>query len=201
MRNCRAIAHQITSLMPFHISVLMRRGEVKGLKNMQKNKKVSTTKIGGGADYAKVKDRLIQFREDNPRSDIVTSYEIIDEIVVFKAMAIKDKENEFSASATGHAMGKMTMVKGFEKTESIAVGRSLALLGYGADGEIASSEEMEEFQHYTQEKKRDEINEALEKLVLCESLEDLKNIFSSLGAIMQEQQVIDKKNELKLILK
>ena len=108
--------------------------------------KVKTTKIGGGADYAKVSERLKAFRSENPRASIVT-IPIPQEggMMMFKAHIVKDKSDEFSADATGHALQTKTGLKDFEKLETIAVGRALALLGYASDGEIASSDEMEEF--------------------------------------------------------
>ena len=80
---------------------------------------------------------------------------------------IKDKSNEASAEATGHAFVKVTektIEKQFEKLETIAVGRALALLGYSADGEIASSEEMEEFLADKESKRQDAIDEATERI-------------------------------------
>ena len=50
-------------------------------------------------------------------------------------------------------------MKSFEKLESIAVGRALAFAGFSADGEIASFEEMEEY-----EKKPSKIEEIKNKM-------------------------------------
>ena len=46
---------------------------------------------------------------------------------------------------TGHSFGKVDKVKAFEKLEIVA-GRALAFAGFLADGEIASYEEMEDYE-------------------------------------------------------
>lgn len=145
--------------------------------------KVKTTKIGGGADYAKVSERLKAFRSENPRASIVTT-PIPQEggMMMFKAHIIKDKSDEFSADATGHALQTKTGLKDFEKLETIAVGRALALLGYASDGEIASSDEMEEFLEYQQEKKAEIIENSKEQLENCTSLQELKSVWQSIPA-------------------
>lgn len=77
---------------------------------------------------------------------------------MFQARILKDKSNPNSAEAIAHSVGKLgTKDKDFEKLETIAVGRALATLGYMASGEIASSEEMEEFMDYQQEKKFEQV--------------------------------------------
>jgi len=141
------------------------------------NKKVNTIKIGQ-FNYAKVSSRLKEFHESNPRGSIETKPTIQEDgTVMFRAHVIKDTKGA-SASATGHALS--TEVKGskekiFEKVETIAVGRALALLGYGADGEIASSEEMEEFEAHKIEKFQAEVEEYKERLGKCKTLEQLKD--------------------------
>lgn len=143
--------------------------------------KVKTTKIGGGADYAKVSERLKAFRSENPRASIVTTPLPQESgMMMFKAHILKDKSDEFSAEATGHALQTKAGLKDFEKLETIAVGRALALLGYASDGEIASGEEMEEFLEFQEQKKRELIEESKEKLSSCTSLEELKSIWASI---------------------
>lgn len=141
-------------------------------------KKVNTIRIGQ-FDYAKVSDRLKEFREENPRGSIETKPFIQEDgTVMFRAHIIKDSGAESSASATGHALS--TEVQGkkekvFEKVETIAVGRALALLGYGADGEIASSEEMEEFEAHKREKFEKEVNDYAKKLKSTKTLQELQD--------------------------
>jgi len=150
-------------------------------------KKTATIDLKGKA-YAQVKDRIKEFRADNPNGDIITTPTITDTAIVFKAYILKDKANPASASATGHSMAKVSeknVEKQFEKQETIAVGRALALLGYASDGEIASSEEMEEFQEYQQEKQAEVIMEVTEAIGNCQSLDELKTLWSSLSGEMK----------------
>jgi len=124
-------------------------------------KKTKTMKVQGGADYAQVHDRIKEFRKDCPKGSIETKPTMLENgQMIFHATVIKDLSDESSARATGTSYGKSTGVKSFEKNETIAVGRALAFLGYGADGAIASSEEMEEFYQYKNEKR----GEAIEKI-------------------------------------
>ena len=89
-----------------------------------------------GNDYAKVVERVKEFRKDNPNGLIETTPTIDGNMIVFKARVVKDKAQESSAEATGHAYGENKGAKAFEKLETIATGRALAFLGYAADGEI-----------------------------------------------------------------
>lgn len=132
-------------------------------------------------DHAKVKDRLNEFRADNPNSKIETTPTFLqDGRVMFKAYIIKDKANPQSADSTGHSLGKNESDKDFEKQETIAVGRALALLGYASSGEIASSEEMEEFLKYQEEKKQEYIESITEKINECKTIEELANVWASI---------------------
>lgn len=154
-----------------------------------------TTKIGGDADYAKVPDRLKLFREDCPNGLIETSPEIKEDgTIIFTARILKDKSKPESGEATGHSYGKPgNAVKAFEKLETIAVGRALALLGYLASGEIASSEEMDDFLAYKNQK----VADAIGLLADAEDLDDLKKRFMTLGPLMAEEDVIAAKDAKK----
>lgn len=161
-------------------------------------KKVDTTKIQGGAMYAKVSDRLKAFRSDNPRALIETT-PIPQEngMIMFKARIVKDKAEEHSAEATGHSLQIKGGTKDFEKLETVAVGRALALLGYTVDGEIASSEEMEEYEEYKKQKKDEAKQIAIEALEACNTLNELKTTYASLGAFQGDKEVIAVKDKLK----
>lgn len=160
-------------------------------------KKVSTIDLKGKA-YATVPTRIKEFREDNPNGDIQTDPVFLPNgDVMFKAYILKDKNNQSSGSATGHSTGKHTGDKAFEKLETIAIGRALAILGYMASGEVASSEEMEEFNEYKQTKK----DEAIYLMTECKTKDELKNIFMGLGSLMADQDIIKTKDELKSKLK
>ena len=160
------------------------------------SKKVKTMKVGGGAEYAKVNDRMLEFRADNPKGKIDTtpSYVTLDGItyIQFKASILKDKSDDSSAEASGHArLPDDRKQKTFEKCETIAVGRALAFLGYGADGEIASSEEMEQYLADKQEKMQEAIFECMESIGNCTTLDELKTFWSSLSGEMRAVKTLE----------
>lgn len=148
-------------------------------------------------DYAKVVDRLKQFREENPRGLIDTSPEIINQTIIFKTRILKDKADSNSAEATGHALGNIDgSEKQFEKLETISVGRALALLGYSVGGEIASDEEMEEYNKW----KDNQVEDATDKMAKAKDLTSLKKIFMSLGSLMSDSRIIEAKDKRKVEL-
>lgn len=147
-----------------------------------------------GQEYAKVPERIKAFREACPNGLIETKPTIQEDgQILFSARILKDKANPHSGEGTGHALGGNKKAKDFEKLETIAVGRALAMLGYMASGEVASSEEMEEFEAYKNEK----IDEAIGQLKAAESIESLKQAFMSLGSLMANSRVIAAKDEKK----
>lgn len=164
--------------------------------------KVKTIDLKGN-EYAKVPTRIKEFRENNPNGLIETKPEIQQDgvTVIFTARILKDKSNPSSGEATGHSIGKTSGDKAFEKLETISIGRALAILGYMASGEIASSEEMEAFYEFQENKKIEARMEAIDKLGNCKTLEELQNTWKSLGTIIQDKEVIAKKDELKAVLK
>jgi hypothetical protein len=135
-----------------------------------------------GKEYAKVKDRLQEFRTAHTRARIETIPTFQEDgVIVFKCTILSDKADQNSAEATGHAFGNISKgEKSFEKLETIAVGRALALLGYASDGEIASSEEMEEFEKHKADKQKEMILDATEKLTNTKNLAQLKKVWASL---------------------
>ena len=150
-----------------------------------------------GKQYAQVKDRLKEFRSVNPRARIETTPSVQEDgSILFKAYILSDKANEHSADATGHALGKAGNEKAFEKLETIAVGRALALLGYATDGEIASSEEMEEFEAQRAAKQEATVQEWTEKITKAKSLDALKKVWASVPAELK-QQLEKTKDEIK----
>ena len=158
--------------------------------------KVKTISLQG-KEYAQVSERVKEFRKDCPNGKIETTpLPQPDGQIIFKAFVLKDKANEHSPEATGHAWGKNSGVKAFEKLETIAVGRALALLGYAMDGEIASGEEMQDFLEYQEQKKQILIDEAEKKLNACKDLEQVATTWASLTG-EQKKAVENLKNELK----
>jgi hypothetical protein len=96
--------------------------------------------------------------------------------------------DEHSARATGNARytaEELKKAKSFEKLETISVGRALANLGYLNDGQIASTEELEEFHDY----KLSQAMEAIEAINDMKSLDELKAYFLSLGSIGSNKDV------------
>lgn len=171
--------------------------------------KVKTMNLQG-REYAKVADRLKQFREDFPKSKIETEHRTLsDGSIEFKAWIWKDKTDYIevlkatgdpkvargSADSDGDARNKIdkSKDKDFEKLQTIAVGRALAMIGYIASGEIASFEEMEEFNSFKESK----VDEAITKLNDCKDLIKLKEVFISLGSLMSNQRVIEAKDKKK----
>jgi len=158
--------------------------------------KIKTIKLSG-KDYAKVKDRVKKFREETTKGSIDTDQmQLADGTMVLKAIVIVDMSDEGSKRATGQAFGKVGGQKAFEKLETIAVGRALAFLGYLADGEIASSEEMEDFEAHKMERRM----EAIDELQACKTVDELKAKYISLGNLMADKDVIKVKDEVKLKL-
>ena len=131
----------------------------------------------GDKDYALVPDRLKKFREENPRASIDTAPTYnVDGSVTFTATIIKDQSDPHSARATGHARyseQELKKPKSFEKLETVSVGRSLANLGYLNDGQIATTEEMEEFEEY-------KLNQAIDAIQTAVKREDFQTILASL---------------------
>lgn len=135
-----------------------------------------------GKEYAQVKDRINEFRKGNANGLIETVPTVqADGTIMFKARVLKDKSDANSAEATGHSLGKVgAKQKDFEKLETIAVGRALALLGYASDGEIASSEEMEEFTEYKKTQFEELIMACVEKISDCTTLDELKTVWADM---------------------
>jgi hypothetical protein len=105
--------------------------------------KLATIKLQG-KDYCQVKDRVKAFNEEYPNGSIVTEPKFVTDLVTVKATVTPDcsKPERFF---TAHSFGSLKGSKAFEKQETIAVGRALAYLGFGIDGSVASSDEMEVF--------------------------------------------------------
>jgi hypothetical protein len=112
-----------------------------------------TGKLGRGDDafdpaaYAPVAERISLFYEAFPRGRIIT--ELVsrtDRDVVFRALVYR-QANDAEPAATGWAAeregdGEVNAVACLENTETSAIGRALANLGFTAARERASAEEM-----------------------------------------------------------
>lgn len=156
-------------------------------------------------DHAKVKDRLKLFWEENPTGKIETSSSMLGENVVFKTLILADKSNPASREATGHALGKLSGDKDYEKLETISVGRALALLGYATDGEVASLDEMEDFIKYKKEMAQRELEEWKANLENAQTAIELKDVWIKIPAhfkktleeVKNNHPKYDKKKETK----
>ena len=173
----------------------------KAVKTTRIEKKYKDKKTGEWKsitiDYAKVADRLKEFREANPRSKTATQYKILEDgTVIFKAYVWKDKTDfidilkvsgaeaaMLSADADGTAKSGDEGEKSFEKLETIALGRALALLGYAGTGEIASSEEMERYEQW----KLEAVEEAIEKIKVATKRDEFQEVLSKLSPEQQKQ--------------
>lgn len=165
--------------------------------------KAQTMKLGT-ADYAKVSERVKLFREECPQGSIETVGDIKDGYIIFRTTVIKDLSNEFSARATGTAMQKVDgKQKEFEKTETISVGRALAMLGYLASGDVASSEEMEEFIDFKEAKRIEDELLYKEEIDNIETLEALQEYyFANKGRGKEfDSYVMKRKKELITVVK
>jgi len=85
-----------------------------------------------GKDYLEVKWRLVWFREDHPDYEIDTEFIIldIDQGVAVCMAVIKDNESRQLACGTKTEY-KASFFDYVEKSETGAIGRALAALGYG----------------------------------------------------------------------
>lgn len=161
-------------------------------------RKADTVSLQGGAEYAKVAERLKLFRQDSPNGNIETSNTALEDgQIEFKAIVIKDGNNPNVGRATGHSRGTVKGQKDFEKLETIAVGRALAMLGYLASGEIASSEEMEEFAQYMEEKHQKAVDEAVDSFKNANTIDELKQAFLATGQLMRDDKIKQAKDARK----
>lgn len=83
-----------------------------------------------GKEYLEVKYRLVWFREDHPDWSIETELKSVTDVSAYARAVIRDDQGRIIA--TSH---KFESIQGFpdfiEKAETGAIGRALALIGYG----------------------------------------------------------------------
>ena len=85
-----------------------------------------------GKDYLQVQWRLVWFRYDHPDWDIdtqMTMYDAESKHAIFRAV-VSDADGKHRASATGSECAR-DFTDFIEKAETKAIGRALAILGYG----------------------------------------------------------------------
>lgn len=161
-----------------------------------------------GSQYAQVKDRLQAFWEANPNGKIQTETLAQDKVTIFKAYVWKNKRDFLellktgankddallSADANGTSRSDEQDIKkdkGFEKLETVAVGRALAMLGYSVRGEIASSEEMEEYYEF-------KANEFVKLSQECSTMKTLRDAYMALPSeVARLEEVVEAKETAK----
>jgi len=138
---------------------------------------IQTIKLQG-KDYALVPSRLKAFREANPRASVETQPTITEAgQIIFKAEIIADMKDPNSPRATGHSFGKVSDGdKAFEKLETVALGRCLSNMGYLNNGQIASTEEMIEFEEYIE----DQYQEAVLEVHTAKTRDEFTSILNRL---------------------
>lgn len=159
--------------------------------------KLKTIKVSGGAEYAKVSERLKEFHKSYKNGNIETSYSLTEAMICFKATIIPDIEKP-ARFFTGHSLGKIAGIKAFEKLETIAVGRALAFLGLLADGDIASADEMSDFKSELTEV---DVSSAVKKISNVNSLEELRKVWNALSQIQRDDSLVTRaKDEKKKLI-
>lgn len=168
---------------------------------MAEANRVKTGMKFGDKEYALVPDRILKFREETKNGDISTTPMFqADGGLVFQATVVKDRSDDTSARATGTAYytaADMKQKKAFEKLETISVGRALSMLGYLNDGQVASTEELEEF--YDQKaaaEKAVAIENAIASFEQAKNLESLRQAFIA-SNLMQDPTVVAAKDARK----
>lgn len=107
------------------------------------------------ASYVKVNVRLKQFHAEHKNGRVDTSYAFHEGAMVMKAALYRDVKDEHPA-ATGHAfLERLDGDKVGEYTETVAVGRALAMMGYEIEKSLASGEEMNRFKERQETKKEE----------------------------------------------
>lgn len=112
--------------------------------------------------YKKVNERLSDFRKEHPQGQISSFRTETKDGVSFKTIIVRNYDEAIVyaqssiAASTGHSFlpnYARDNDKVEEYAETVSVGRALAMLGYGVEKSIASSEEMSQFQRNTQARK------------------------------------------------
>jgi hypothetical protein len=152
----------------------------------------------GDKDYAFVPDRIKQFREENAHGDIDTVPTWMpDGGLMFKATIVRDRSDPSSARATGNATytaEEMKKAKAFEKLETISVGRALANIGYLNDGQVATTEELQELAEFKEQQRLElqgqKIQETIDSFASINDLTELRTVFARSG-VMNEPAVVE----------
>lgn len=172
------------------------------------NKRAATIKLQG-KDYAQVAERIRLFRSENPNGKILPKEQLVKDgepgELKWITYVWKDRSTYISGDLdSADASASATMVvkdkKDREKLETISVGRALAMLGYLASGEVASSDEMEQYYKERDEKAKAEAAEYRERIIddlrSARDLDSLRNIFAT-SRLTTDAEVVKVKDEMK----
>lgn len=171
--------------------------------------KAATIKLQG-KDYAQVAERIRLFRSECPNGKIITKRiqnedgnsagEMTYRTYIWKDRANYESNDLMSCDSSAEASMVVKVNKDKEKLETISVGRALAMLGYLASGDVASSEEMEEFYKERDEKEKQAAAEYKEKVIddlnACKDLETLRMTFAQ-SRLINDVDVIAVKDKMK----
>jgi hypothetical protein len=141
--------------------------------------KVATINLKGN-EYALVPQRLKAFREANPRASVISTPTVTETgQIIFETVIVQDQKDPNSPRANGHSYGKASDGdKAFEKLETVSTGRALSKIGYLNNGQVASTEEMEEFELYQEE----QFQKLLDSIKTASKREEFSDILSRMTA-------------------
>lgn len=119
--------------------------------------------------YVKVNVRLMQFWAKHPEGRIETDAEIVGSGLIVKAKLFKDSTDR--PISTGHAfLEDMSGDKVGEYTETVAIGRALAIAGFSVEKSIASGEEMKRFSDRQDRKSNEKVQPKVTSTIVTPSI-------------------------------
>lgn len=96
--------------------------------------------------YVKVNTRLQEFHERYPNGRVWTGFNFTPTGILVMRCELYREANDTLPAATGHSfLESLSGEKVGEYTETVAVGRALALMGFKIEKSLASGEEMSRF--------------------------------------------------------
>ena len=140
-----------------------------------------------GKDYLQVMWRLVWFREDHPDWTIDANIVEMDaDHAVFKAVICDENGQQKSA---GHGSeSKRDFGDFMEKAETKAVGRALAMLGYGTQ----FAPELDEGERIVDSPVKREEEKKPEKIVCDDCRKPIEMITNGKGTILYPQEIADR---------
>lgn len=106
--------------------------------------------------YVRVNTRLQEFHEKYPNGRVWTGYNLAPTGVLIMRAELYREANDTLPAATGHSfLESLAGDKVGEYTETVAVGRALAMMGFQIEKSLASGEEMNRFKNRQEAKKEE----------------------------------------------